>query len=141
MEQQDAKNIITLEEFLTKLEGIISSFKEYVDTTNKRIDRVEENIATLTKRIGDNNANIKELTRDFGLQKDKIINQIDDVKRSNSNNLAATEGSLVAFIEDLKKTVQENSKKNPGEKKPASNQVKQKDKKPTAGKQKTNNKK
>ena len=122
MEQQDAKSIVTLEQFLNKLEGIIGSFKDYVDTTNSRISKEEENVSILTKRIGDNNGNIKELTRDFSLEKNKLSDQISSFKKTVDDSMK----SLSNMLEDYVKEYHENLTKNETKKeeKPAADKAK-----------------
>ena len=73
MEQQEAKNLINFENFLSSLEEIIGGFKVYVDTTNKRIDDLNKTIKDLSQRINENTSICRESKKET-LQKADELN-------------------------------------------------------------------
>lgn len=77
MEQKDAQNLITLEKFLESLEIIISGFKTYVDTTNKRINALKDTVESLKIEISKANNISKE-------SKNAVQKLVEDFNRAES---------------------------------------------------------
>ena len=98
MEQQDAKNLITLEKFLDSLQDIIGGFKSYVDSTNRRIDNLDKTINELSKRVNENTSIVRET-------KKETINKLDNINRelgSQEKELSKSLESLTIQISQLK---------------------------------------
>lgn len=97
MEQQNAKNLITLEKFLDSLQDIISGFKSYVDSTNKRIDNLDKTINELAKRVNENTSITRETKKDSLNKLDNLSRQIN----TQDNDWSSLFGDLVKEIKGL----------------------------------------
>lgn len=103
MEQQDAKNLITLEKFLDSLQDIISGFKSYVDQTNKRIDYLDKTIGDLAKRINENTSITREIKKDSS---NKLENLAHNLSTQNGD-WADLIGQLTKEIKTLQNEIQQ----------------------------------
>mgnify|MGYP001768016912 CR=1 FL=1 len=112
MEQQDAKSLISLEQFLSNLEVIIDSFKTYVNSTNKRIDDLSQRFNTLLGKVNDNTKAISEVTRMADIQAQIITKDI-------TGGISKSNEDLIKEIKELQKMVSKLNKQATNIKEPA----------------------
>lgn len=111
MEQQEGKNILSIEQFLSSLEKITNSFVNSLSITNKRIDNLEKNIAKIEQNlialnttitsISDKDTNYKTALND---SLKKMQKQIDDIKTITKEDIESAALELGNKI-DNKKTL------------------------------------
>ena len=131
MNQQDAKNLITLDEFLDSLQGIISSFKTYVEITNKRIDELSKRIDELSNRVNENTSISRQLKKDNTNKLDEIdrtVKQLDGNSGDLNKVLKALADTIKVIDDDVKSIKEVKAKTSPGKK--AQSKIKNSAKKP-----------
>lgn len=79
MNQQEAKNILDMKEFLRSLETIVSSFKASVDGVNTKIEATNKRLIELDKKV--DSLSEKLQTLDVNDEFEKLSVEVSDLKK------------------------------------------------------------
>lgn len=85
MEQQEGKEIILIEKFLSSLEEVTKEFKKNIDEMNTKISNLE---------------------KDFALFRTSVISNISQISETISREKASTVGLIDGEFDDLNKKIQ-----------------------------------
>ena len=76
MDQKEINNMISMEEFLNNLEGIVNKFCDYAQKTGKKIDDLETEMFHLSSKVDGIKDSVKKS------QNDKKSEELDEIMKS-----------------------------------------------------------